>query len=95
MKKISHYNVKRFIDLYNKNYSLYKISKETGFNPKSIKKYLLENNIAIRKTKYDFSDRKKRKFLNSEKIIELYVNKNKNINQISKSLNTTRDIIIY
>ena len=94
MRKVTEKEIKYFIDQYNSGKSLYRISKETNYTRPTIKYWLFKNGVKLRKTKFDFSNRKIRK-LDESKILHEYITEKKTLIELCEKYDVTKESIKY
>lgn len=94
-KKVTEKTVQSIIEKYSKGDSIYRIAKDTKLNSATIKRWLRNSGIPIRKTKYDYSNKRKKEKIDEKKLIYLYVVEKKSINDLVKILSLKKLNIKY
>lgn len=92
-KRTTKSDINNFIKQYKTGKTIYKISKETGFNPNTVKKWLRKNKVVLRDSKSDFSNRKNKK-VNEQEVIKSYES-GKSIEFILKKFNISKGLVRY
>jgi len=81
-KRISQETKNNIIALYQEGNSIYRISKDLVISPNTIKKWLKDAGVELRKTKYDTADKREKKF-DPSIVVKLYCEQKKSLKFIA------------
>lgn len=81
-KRISQETKKKIVSLYKEGFSIYRISKDLKVSTNTVKKWVINAGVELRKSKYDTSSIRKKK-LDPLEIKQLYCEEDKNLSEIS------------
>lgn len=93
IKRVSEVEKEKFVEWYKSGWSIYRISKESGFNEATVKKWLKKRDVQLETKKYDFSNKKKKK-INENILISMYY-QGKTIDDIMAFFSVKRNLVKY
>lgn len=91
-KRISEETKKKIVALYKGGFSIYRISKDLGVATNTVKKWVVNAGVDLRKTKHDYSDNRKRK-LDPDEVKNLYCEQNKSLSEIAEAFGVHKQTV--